>query len=108
MVRPNIRGGAADTYHDSLVGGPGNDTLTGGVGEDLFIFSPGDGEDVIKNFNQAEDGLKLADFGLSGINDLSITTGASDTVITVNNVDDFSITLQGFTGTLVAGDFIFS
>ena len=46
---------------------PGNDTLTGGVGEDLFIFSPGDGEDVIKNFNQAEDGLKLADFGLSGI-----------------------------------------
>ena len=36
--------------NDVLIGGGGNDTLTGGPGDDRFIFAPGDGSDTITDF----------------------------------------------------------
>ena len=90
---------------DVLEGGPGNDTLTGGADDDSFVFNSGDGNDVITDFSKTEgDDIDLQYMNLTGFNDLTITKGASDTVI---SVDDISITLQDFTDTLVAGDFIF-
>ncbi|WP_284085086.1 calcium-binding protein [Acinetobacter haemolyticus] len=36
--------------HDTLIGGKGNDYLDGGTGSDTYIFSLGDGSDVINSF----------------------------------------------------------
>ena len=92
--------------NDTLSGGGGNDTLSGGPGTDAFIFHSGDGSDLIVDFTQGDDLIDLQSFNLIGIGDtaLTITPEASDTVISVG---DISITLQGFTGTLDAGDFLF-
>ncbi|MBR2178815.1 MAG: hypothetical protein IJ862_00250 [Selenomonadaceae bacterium] len=35
---------------DTLVGGKGNDTLRGGFGNDVFLYTSGDGNDVIADF----------------------------------------------------------
>jgi Ca2+-binding RTX toxin-like protein len=37
--------------NDTLIGGTGDDTLRGGVGFDRFIYTAGDGDDVISDFN---------------------------------------------------------
>ncbi|MDP0929251.1 M10 family metallopeptidase C-terminal domain-containing protein [Paracoccus onubensis] len=46
-----------DVGADTLTGGGGRDTLIGGGGADMFLFSTGDGHDVIKGFsrNDTED-----------------------------------------------------
>jgi Ca2+-binding RTX toxin-like protein len=36
---------------DTLVGGPGVDQLSGGDGDDVFVWNPGDGSDVIEGEN---------------------------------------------------------
>lgn len=51
---------------DVLVGGKGNDVLTGGVGKDTFVFSKGDGKDVITDFDVKKDILEIAK-GTNGI-----------------------------------------
>ena len=98
----NLDGG---TGNDSLYGGGGNDTLKGGVGNDYlqggygadsYLFSRGDGQDSINNYD--DDGLgSQADsiqFG-SGIAeaDITATKNGSDLVLTINNTSD-SIRVQ--------------
>ena len=39
--------------NDTVYGIGGNDTLQGGNGADLFAYAPGDGNDVITDFNYA-------------------------------------------------------
>ena len=46
-----LRGGAGN---DSLWGGKGNDTLWGDAGTDTFIYSSGDGNDVIFGFDNSD------------------------------------------------------
>ncbi len=42
---------------DTLIGGEGNDYLSGGEGNDIYIFNPGDGNDVISDYeNSASSG----------------------------------------------------
>jgi serralysin len=53
------RGGA-----DLLIGGAGADTLTGGTGADRFLLRPGDGMDLILDFEPGLDQLALLGFGL--------------------------------------------
>ncbi len=54
-----ISGGAGndtlsgDAGNDTLIGGADNDVLTGGDGFDRFIYSVGDGNDTITDFNTA-------------------------------------------------------
>jgi Ca2+-binding RTX toxin-like protein len=45
-----------DEADDTLTGGTGNDTLTGGAGDDVFVYAPGDGDDVITDFNAGNSG----------------------------------------------------
>ena len=40
--------------NDTLMGGLGNDTLYGGAGKDIFLYSKGDGKDVICSYTDAQ------------------------------------------------------
>ena len=50
-----------DKGNDTLTGGAGNDSLWGGAGNDVFIYSSGDGDDVIFGFD-SKDTLTLDTF----------------------------------------------
>ncbi len=60
----SINGGkGADTIfggdgNDTLVGGKGNDSLKGGDGDDVFVYSEGEGNDVITDYTE-EDKIKI-------------------------------------------------
>ncbi|MBD3676953.1 MAG: hypothetical protein HUJ27_00955 [Rhodobacteraceae bacterium] len=102
---------------DALIGGDGNDRLEGGVGADFlagglgadeFVFLPGDGQDVIADF---EDGIDLIDLSgrtdVAGVEDLTIAQVDGHAVLSFADGTD-GITLIGFdAGLLDAGDFLF-
>lgn len=50
---------------DRLVGGVGDDLLVGGNGYDTFVFSVGDGNDVIADFKAGLDVIELVDLGIT-------------------------------------------
>ncbi len=104
---------------DLLVGGAGNDQVWGDAqimgngalgGRDIFVFTAGFGNDRIGDFRQGEDRLLLAGLGVDGLKDLSITQGLPGppgeigTVIAV--AGHGTITLENFSGTLLASDFL--
>jgi len=99
----HLRGGSGN---DTLRGNSGNDTLEGETGDDTFIFDAGWDHDTITDFDVA--GNEKLDFSrieaISSMSDLSITYGASNTVISYGND---SITLEGTTATMQVDDFIF-
>ena len=43
------------TGNDTIVGGAGNDSLNGGAGNDVFMFSLGDGQDIINDAGAGAD-----------------------------------------------------
>ena len=57
---------------DLLIGGNGNDVLNGGKGKDTFVIAPGQGMDIIEDFNNDSigltDGLTFSDLTFSGSN----------------------------------------
>lgn len=56
-----LDGGAGDK--DFLTGGPGSDRLTGGAGKDIFGFSRNFGADVVTDFENGQDNIRLKGFG---------------------------------------------
>ena len=98
-----IQGGKGN---DFIYGEGGDDTLTGGSGADVFVLSVGGGNDVVTDFNPAEDILVLDYGGYSKTYYAgSFTTdsfqaasldGSSGLVLSLNDQD--SITLLGVTG----------
>ena len=52
---------------DIINGGAGNDTLRGEAGNDTFVFEFGNGNDVVIDYNDAEDMLDLTDFGFGSV-----------------------------------------
>ena len=44
---------------DTLIGGKGSDTFQGGLSEDVFVYSSGDGKDVIYDYTPDEDTIKI-------------------------------------------------
>ena len=44
---------------NSIQGGKGDDTLTGGAGKDVFIYSSSTGNDVITDYTAGEDKIKI-------------------------------------------------
>ena len=91
-----LDGGAGN---DSLAGGNGNDSLTGGAGNDIFLYSKGDGKDVICSYTDAQ-AIKV----LSGKVDSVYATGkhkvgkgyVEDVVLCIGSgsvrLDDVSLT----------------
>nr|WP_299492068.1 hypothetical protein [Acaryochloris sp. IP29b_bin.137] len=71
-------GGSGD---DHINGGAGRDTLEGNGGADIFIFEGAFGNDLVFDFNQAQDQIDLSSFAI-GISDLD-TNG--DSIIDQND-----------------------
>ena len=52
---------------DRLDGGTGDDRLAGGPAGDVFVFAPGDGDDIITDFTNSQDRIDLIAFDLVGL-----------------------------------------
>ncbi|MEM7198393.1 MAG: DUF4214 domain-containing protein, partial [Pseudomonadota bacterium] len=104
---------------DKLVGGPGNDTLTGGGGADLFTFNDnGAGVDTITDLSRY-DRLDLSSSGIHNFNELRgvavvenggvripFQDGSNGGVVlqgfsAADDLQDFNIAFQAETGTSV-------
>lgn len=100
----SIRGGAGD---DSIHGGKGSDTLAGGGGADSFHFKAGDEDNLILDFDLAEDVILLAaDLGLDAAMALArlgmdaegnaVIDLGHDTLVTLAGIDPAALTLDHF------------
>ncbi len=100
-----LEGGAgADRFN----GGPGSDRLSGGEDADIFVFVSGHGNDTITDFTDEQDLIDLTAFGLSGFQDLSVSSDANDVTVDLSPYGGGSILLAGFDiANLDATDFIF-
>lgn len=67
--------------NDVLNGNPGNDTLIGGGGGDVFWFNTG-GQDLVQDFTDGSDLIRIAPALVPGFASLVITQSGADTVIT--------------------------
>ncbi len=100
-----IGGAGADT----LSGDAGDDTLTGGDGADTFIYSSGGGNDVITDFADGTDKLKLASGSIDsvGFNKSNVIFKIGKGSVTVADGKDKKITIidsVGGTTTYIYGD----
>ena len=121
-----VWGGGGD---DEIIGGAGNDILIAGYGDDyinvgnqndgeedlILLLRDADGNDVIDGFdNQGAthdvvsldalfDALGIAS-GAARVADVNLTQVASDVVLTINGVPDFSLRFENSSGNTV-GDF---
>ena len=94
---------------DWIEGQAGDDTLLGGGGADTFVFSPGGGNDTIKDFTDGEDLIELSAFtGVTGVGDLTMTADGDDVVIDLTAYGGGTIRLENTAlGDLDAEDFNF-
>ena len=76
--------------NDTLTGGVDNDTLYGGYGDDTYVFTSGDGQDTLKDYNGSADKAELDSSLLSVMfertgNDLRVAMNGSTDSIMVNS-----------------------
>lgn len=100
--------------HDILAGGDGVDILRGGGGRDTFMFSVGDDQDTIQDFDNTRDTIELDasffnldpnDVTFSDVSNIASQVG-SDTVLDFGNGD--TLTLENVqVSTLAFDDFGF-
>lgn len=86
---------------------PNQDTLTGGAGNDVFVFSQDSDSDIIRDFEIGSDLIELRnDIGVSGFSDLQIERQGRSTLILAGDVQ---ITLRGVNpADLSENDFVFA
>ena len=92
---------------DTLIGGAQNDNLTGGSGADDFVLRPGDGADVIVDWQDGFDQIDVSAFGLSfgDVQAASTDLPAGHLRIDFGGGDSFQINSFAFAD-LDAGDVI--
>ena len=77
--------------NDALIGGAGNDTLNGGYGDDTYLYSKGDGNDIIEDY-YGKNTIEFKDINKDGVefsvkgNDLLITVKDTQEYITIKNI----------------------
>jgi Ca2+-binding RTX toxin-like protein len=94
---------------DILSGGKGNDVLEGGAGADIFRYrSPGDGYDVIKDFEVGVDKVDLQDtVPIAAILDSQTLTSEGDLILYYARLGhNVAITFEDVGTLLTASDFI--
>ena len=96
----NILNGGAGSQ--TLDGKGGNDVLTGGAGADVFITQKGGGQDLVTDFQNGVDSVRLDNFGLTSFGQVQslmsqqgknvvLNLGGGDSLTLANhNVADFS------------------
>jgi Haemolysin-type calcium binding protein related domain len=77
----------------SFYGSPGNDTLNGGIGNDTFLFSLGDGQDLVQDNSGSADKM-LFEGGINPL-DLVISRQANDLRLAIHGSAD-QITVQNW------------
>ena len=84
----------------TLNGGAGNDTLYGGAGADTFVYANGDGSDIIKNFEENQDTLKVTGNAVSNANiadaNMVLTVGSGS--VTLEGASEKTLQLQDTRG----------
>lgn len=94
-----------DSGADTLIGGLGDDTITGGADGDVFSFAPGDGSDVITDFENGVDVIDLSAHGVTSLSDFTIFDDGTNTTLTLPSGD--AIVLEGIAWSdLNASDFV--
>ena len=83
--------------------------LTGGSGNDRFVFGAGFGNDTITDFAKGQDKIQFSPSIFANYNAmLSHAVDTSDGVVITADVGSDSVTIHGFTkANLIAGDFVF-
>ena len=109
-----LRGNGGDDWlygnagDDRLEGGGGADRLYGNEGDDTFIFGAGHGDDRILDFTSGEDQIDLSAFGLSGFEELTISSISDSLEIDLSGHGGGTILLQNFDmADLDMNDFLF-
>ncbi len=92
--------------NDTLYGSAGNDILTGGLGNDTFVYASGEGNDIIKDYEENQDTLELSNGLIS-----NTTLSGEDVVFTVGsgtvafeNASGATISLKDSRGSYTASD----
>ena len=97
-----------DDGANKLSGGLGDNILEGGGGPDQFVFDWLNGDDTILDFTDNEDLVDLSATGLSGFDDLILSSDSNGVTIHMPSIGGGSILLEGFNAAnLDASDFIF-
>ena len=93
---------------NQLYGYSGNDTLEGGGGVDRFVFDWFNGDDTILDFTDNVDLIDLSIFGLTGFDDLTLTSNSNGVTIDMTTSGGGTILLEDFDiANLDASDFLF-
>jgi len=105
-----------DKQDNVIAGMAGDDTLTGGGGQDIFLFDTTsqdvdgnpipDGHDVITDFKPHQDRIAIDMPGVTSFADLTITAGPHGSLIITYDANQDSITLL-HTHAITPDDFIF-
>ena len=102
--KDTIIGGAGN---DTLTGGAGSDLLSGGAGADVFVFRPGSDRDVILDFQEDIDAIRLVDLGISNFDQARVHATQNDAHVVFDFGDGDSLTVRNTTITLLGDDLIF-
>ena len=83
-----------DTNNNIIEGLGGGDTMTGGGGQDTFVFGLSDTDgDTITDFTQGDDVLDVSVFGLTDMSGLTVTNdGMGNAMIILPSGDDIVLT----------------
>ena len=106
-------GGGTDLLHggegdDLLYGGWGTDGLHGGAGADTFAFDEFSGDTLITDFTDGVDVIDLTRLGLSGFNELTLTSGPDGAVLHLDTQFGARVVFENFdVANLDASDFLF-
>ncbi|MEM1103464.1 MAG: calcium-binding protein [Pseudomonadota bacterium] len=103
--------GGLDQGNDTLVGGEGNDTLFGLGGADRFVFARGDDLDLISDFENGVDDIRLVGFGsdFDSVGELLAVSSAVGGGLVLDFGGGDRLTVRGLSqADLSADDFLFA